>query len=176
MALLFTALLAGCRPTEKQWEPNLEQPENLMSEAQMIAFLTQAHIIEGAAIESNLAVLEQHARLKEDYGQVCANLGVTLEQVRSSYDYYIHKPITMHTIYRRVIEELTKTQAEFEQLTRKEAEAEASEKSEEDTEETDKSTEGSDKQNTPPKPDAKPVPPSLEQKAFPANPPRGDKK
>ncbi|MFT7589674.1 MAG: hypothetical protein ACI959_001894 [Limisphaerales bacterium] len=117
LLLILIGLLSfvGCKPGKIDWQPKLEQPEGLLSQEQMILFLRDAHLMEGAAIESNLSVLMQHGMLKREYAQLCRNHNVTIDQVRKSYGYYIEQPLTMNNIYKMVVQELTLVQSEFEQ-------------------------------------------------------------
>jgi Domain of unknown function (DUF4296) len=100
----FLWVLTACGSHE---ESGTERPENLVSEDQMVAVLTEVHLAEAkitklslhASDSSNLVYKQLERRILKKYK-------VDTAAYSKSYIYYAAHPIAMERLYSRIVEKL----------------------------------------------------------------------
>ena len=123
MAILGVVLagVPACRPTTADWQPTIDRPADLLPEDVLVAVLVDIHLAEGDALEKALPTAEQTELLQTRYGDILAIHRIEPARFARSFQWYLDQPVTMHGVYGRVIEELTRLQGEVESRSRGEA-------------------------------------------------------
>lgn len=105
LPLLF--LFASCKESGV-----IPQPEGLLSQDEMVAVLTDIHLIEGA--RTGLVIMgDSVGGVNEHYKAFFEKHNVTQSQYDSSFVYYSKNPIIFDKIYERVIENLSVIESEI---------------------------------------------------------------
>ncbi|MBR1792476.1 MAG: DUF4296 domain-containing protein [Bacteroidales bacterium] len=82
-------------------------PKGIMSEQQMVDFLSEAYLIEGFyAIETGYHYESLGEEIVSAYQQLLARQGLTQEQFEQSVSYYMHHADRYEDIHRQVVERL----------------------------------------------------------------------
>ena len=106
---LFLVLLTVSCATEER-----TQPENLLTESEMIDVLAEICKVE-ARFQRRLSIRNTtNAELVfHNYQVVFKQFDISLDEFKDSYQYYEESPEDMQNIYDSVIVELTKQEAEY---------------------------------------------------------------
>ena len=126
--LLVLAIVAGCSTPEGKSGPAMEEPDDLIPREKMILVIADVHLLEASVglrapappsrmpnqvpgqpfIPTALPDVTQQKSLP--YYDIFKKHGVTLEQYRSSYQWYTLDPEEYGLMYDEVINELTRRQ------------------------------------------------------------------
>ena len=83
------------------------QPKELMTEQQMVDFLSEAYLIEGFyAIETGYHYESLSDEIIASYQRLLSEQGLTQEQFEKSMDYYMHHSDRYDAIHQQVVERL----------------------------------------------------------------------
>ncbi len=100
-------LFAGCKESGV-----IPEPEGLLSQDEMVAVLTDIHLIEGA--RTGLVIMgDSVGGVNEHYKAFFEKHNVTQAQYDSSFVYYSKNPKIFDKIYERVIENLSVIESEI---------------------------------------------------------------
>lgn len=126
IGFFLLALLAFSCGDDKERRP---KPDQFIEQEEMIELLKKIQIVE-ARYQRRLFTPRTELKQKtlEHYTKLFKKEGVTLEQFQASFDYYKEDPEQLSDIYNKVIEELTKEQAEVQKQLKEENELRKQEK------------------------------------------------
>ena len=130
--LLVLAIVAGCSTPEGKSGPAMEEPDDLIPREKMILVIADVHLLEASLglrapappsrmpnqvpgqpfipTEAPAALPEVTQQKSLPYYDIFKKHGVTLEQYRSSYQWYTLDPEEYGLMYDEVINELTRRQ------------------------------------------------------------------
>jgi len=100
---VFLALLIICACTETKQEP----PENLLSEAQMVAFLIDTHMLEGQRQAARVSKDTTAHIYREFEVELYEKHQIDSQQFIDSYHYYLANVEQLSDIYDAVIDSLS---------------------------------------------------------------------
>lgn len=98
--------LAACAPSD-------ERPRNLIPENKMVRVMVDTHIFEAMAEGKNLFNDTLVRFVKINYDEIFKKHGITKEQFLITFDYYEHNPGKMDELMGKVIDEMSKMEAEL---------------------------------------------------------------
>lgn len=105
--LFFCLSLLSCQ------SENEEMPENMIPQAEMVQILADIHTLE-AQVEGQI-IYPDTALMTFNYGQeqLLKRHGVTREQFRNSYHYYVTHVKEMNKLYETIIDTLSLRESKF---------------------------------------------------------------
>ena len=99
LSLILIFLLSSCRRNRL--------PEGVLDHETMVAFLTDAHMLESYyAVETDFHYELKILELSASYNELFDKHGVTREQVERSREYYLHHEREYKEIYGQVVQNL----------------------------------------------------------------------
>ena len=105
--IVFLFVIASCKQSDE-----VQKPEGLLTQDEMVAVLTDIHLIEGA--RTGLVIMgDSVGGVNEHYKAFFEKHNVTQAQYDSSFVYYSKNPVVFDKIYERVIENLSLIEAEI---------------------------------------------------------------
>jgi hypothetical protein len=105
LPLLF--IFASCKEKDE-----VQRPDDLLTQDEMVAVLTDIHLIEGA--RTGLVIMgDSVGGVNEHYKAFFVKHNVTQAQYDSSFVYYSKNPKVFDKIYERVIENLSVIESEI---------------------------------------------------------------
>jgi len=96
---------------ENQSEVNF--PEHLLSEDEMVAIITDVQLVEGALVYRRSRRIEQQGFRKSAYKQMFSTYGITAKILNENINYYNSDPATMELIYDQVLAKLSRMEGEL---------------------------------------------------------------
>jgi hypothetical protein len=109
---LLLPLLFSCYHENK---PEVEVPERLLSESEMVAVLTDVRLAEGALIYRKTRRIEQEEFRESAYKHIFANYGMTAKILNQNINYYNNDPEKMELIYEQVLAKLSRMDSEIQE-------------------------------------------------------------
>jgi hypothetical protein len=105
--LPFIFVFASCKESDE-----VQKPEGLLTQDEMVEVLTDIHLIEGA--RTGLVIMgDSVGGVNEHYKAFFEKHNVSQAQYDSSFVYYSKNPIIFDKIYERVIENLSVIESEI---------------------------------------------------------------
>ena len=106
MRLVLSAILLGLVACQDGKKNTAEKPKNLVSPEKMEQVLSELHIIDALINQKSLAA-DSAKKLSTDYYDfIYRKYGVTATDFDNSFQYYLHNPADMDSIYVKVLENL----------------------------------------------------------------------
>lgn len=111
LVLFITSLgvLTACKQ-------GVEQPENLLSEQQMIDVLVDVYIFEGARTKNLKGFGKDTSKIAGVYSEIYSKHNVRQEDFKASYTYYSLEKKKLTKIFDKVLERYSKMEAELKRL------------------------------------------------------------
>ncbi len=107
IVLPLLLIFASCKDSDE-----VQQPNGLLTQDEMVAVLTDIHLIEGA--RTGLVIMgDSVGGVNEHYKAFFVKHNVTQAQYDSSFVYYSKNPKIFDKIYERVIENLSVIESEI---------------------------------------------------------------
>ncbi len=108
--ILLLPLLFSCYH-ENQIE--VEVPEHLLSESDMVSIITDVQLTEGALTYRRTLRIEQQGFRKSAYEQIFSTYGITAKILNDNFNYYNNDPEKMELIYEQVLAKLSRMEGEL---------------------------------------------------------------
>jgi hypothetical protein len=106
--LLFVSMFFACAPSD----PN-EMPEGILPREKMAAIIAEMHLAEASIASSPQAPDSATARARGYYQYIYEKHGSNAEEFGKSYDFYLHHPALLDSIYADIITSLSASEAEL---------------------------------------------------------------
>lgn len=116
ISLVGVVLMAGCEPVDSDMG---NRPDDLLPEGKMAAILTDAHLIEGS--RSGDRILGDTLSIDAYYKVMYEKHGISESAYARSFTYYNYYPEKMEGVFQRVVENLSRLEAEVERQIAEEA-------------------------------------------------------
>lgn len=88
------------------------RPRDLLSEAKMVEVMVDVHLFEALAEGKNIFDDSLAIFVASNYAEIFSKHGIKEEQFQRTFDYYEHNPAKMDELMTKVIDELSKIEAE----------------------------------------------------------------
>lgn len=121
--LIVILLAIGVVSCYHENKPEVVAPDNLFNEDTLVAILTDIQIAEGIITQQRLQRVKSNKGFKDTiYLVLLKKYNITLKQLNENLDYYNTDPEFMEDVLDRVLENLSKKQAEIQiEATRKDS-------------------------------------------------------
>lgn len=107
--IVFIFLLATVSCADKD---QLHIPEGVLPKDQMVKVMTNIYIIDGATDHQNFASgITMPADPRISYQKFLAKDGISYDDFKNSYDFYLQHPAELNQIYTEVLNEISRLQA-----------------------------------------------------------------
>jgi len=107
LVLLTSVIFFSCSHHEEQI------PSNILPKDKMIAVLVDIHLAEASSDTRNLTLPQINVAMAKRYDELFQKHGITYEQFKTSYDYYLEHADLLSDIYTEVVNELTTRASRF---------------------------------------------------------------
>jgi hypothetical protein len=106
LSLILSAILMGFFACQDGKKNTAEKPNNLVSPQKMEQMLSELHIVDALINQKNLSA-DSAKKLSTDYYDfIYRKYAVTANDFNNSFQYYLHNPADMDSIYLKVLENL----------------------------------------------------------------------
>lgn len=106
LSLILSAFLMGLFACQDGKQNTAEKPNNLVSPQKMEQMLRELHIVDALINQKSLAA-DSAKKLSTDYYDfIYRKYAVTAIDFNNSFQYYLHNPADMDSIYLKVLENL----------------------------------------------------------------------
>lgn len=103
-------------------QPEIQVPEHLLNEEEMVSIITDVQLVEGALTYRRTLRIEQKDFRESAYQQLFSTYGITAKILNENIRYYNNEPQKMELIYDQVLAKLSRIQSE---LTKNESETDS---------------------------------------------------
>lgn len=106
LSLILSAFLMGLFACQDGKQNTAEKPNNLISSEKMQQMLSELHFVDALINQKNLAA-DSAKKLSTDYYDfIYRKYAVTANDFNNTFQYYLHNPADMDSIYVKVLENL----------------------------------------------------------------------
>ncbi len=88
------------------------RPRDLFSEAKMVEVMVDVHIFEAMERNDKMSADSLAVFVETNYEEIFKKHGIKEEQFKRTFDYYEHNPAKMDELMTKVIDELSKMEAD----------------------------------------------------------------
>ncbi len=106
LSLILSAFLMGLFACQDGKQNTAEKPNNLVSPEKMEQMLSELHIVDALINQKNIAADSAKKLSTDYYDLIYRKYAVTANDFNKSFQYYLHNPADMDSIYVKVLENL----------------------------------------------------------------------
>ena len=112
-SIFFILLLPFFFSCYHENQSEVSVPEQLLSENEMVAIITDVQLVEGALVYRRSRRIEQQGFRETTYRQIFSTYGITAKIFNENINYYNNDPEKMELIYDQVLAKLSRMEGEL---------------------------------------------------------------